>query len=186
MSSHSKKEKEAIVQELKEVLDDYENLAKILESQIVQNKKINSILDNLISVQNINSSETTPNENDENNENVVLQQFLFSLDSQESFDKLSFYEVNQLLPISVAWIENDNGNEREFKARGCAFLMAAMAKWRKELFEENDGNNDLFKRLGTIFTDAQKFAQVVEDRIISESEVNYCIKYFNRKNEFLL
>lgn len=180
MSSYSKKEKEEIVRELKEVLDDYENLARMLESQIEQNAKIKSVLSGFLNPKGEKA------ENPSDKEYLALQDFLFELDSQDAFDKLTLDEVSALLPICVAWIESDAEKDWDFKARGCAFLMAAMAKWKKELFEDNGGGNkDLFERLGTAFASKHKFAQLVSDKIISESELNYCISYFTNKDETL-
>lgn len=180
MSSYSKKEKEGIVKELREVLDDYENLARALEAQIEQNTRIKGILGNLLT----SESDKTEEGEESNESSLSLQKFLFELDSQDAFDRLSLSEVNQLLPISVAWLESDSKEDWELKARGCAFLMAAMAKWRKELFEVNTENSDLFKRLGTAFADKEKFTQLVTDKVISESELEYCVRYF-RKDECL-
>lgn len=184
MSSYSKKEKEEIVKELKEVLDDYENLARALEAQIEQNERIRGMLANVLE-----SGSGNTEERGENSEALSPQKFLLELDSQEAFDGLSLGEVNQLLPITVAWIESGSGEGWELKARGCAFLMAAMAKWRKELFETNSENDGLFKRLGAAFADKQKFAQLVKDKVISESELEYCVRYFGKEEplgEFVL
>ena len=167
MSAYDKKEKEEIVRELKEALGDYEKLVEVLSTQIEENKALQSQLTELLGHIREPASEQTD-----------LKRFLLGLDSQEAFDSLSLEQVSRLLPISVEWIEGETEVNNELLARGCAFLLAAMGKWRKELFEQNTENSLLFKRLGKAFEDRQKFAPAVADNVITESELDYCIGYF--------